>query len=472
MNLNTEELCSVVKGRFLQKGDQSSFAGVSIDSREPDLKRKIFFAIQGTRFDGHDFLQSALKAGAGALVIHKKPSVDINSVPVIQVDDTLKAFHRLASYWRRKNKFSVIGVTGSSGKTTTKSFCLKLLEDSFSAIGSPRSFNNMYGVPLTLLSAKEDTEILVQEIGMNQKGEIKFLCQLVQPDIVTVTQVGDSHIGMLGSKEGIAREKKEIYLNTPKAIHVFNLDNFYTREMYKDLTARECSGKVISFSSQDKKADVFLEIKEVKKNSLSVEGRLQEVRGFASVPIVGAVHLSNLMAAAGLALAAGLKESQIWERFPLCHLPAGRNQWFNLSSGAQALFDAYNASPESVMALLEYFLSPVIKGKKILILGDFLELGSYLESVQKKIASKLSESEVSLIWFMGSQADSFAQALKEVDCSAELYFSKQFDAGIAAQILSMLDSSFSLAFKASRKMQMEKVLEYFKPVELFTWQAQ
>jgi UDP-N-acetylmuramoyl-tripeptide--D-alanyl-D-alanine ligase len=138
---------------------------------------------------------------------------------------------------------------------------------------------------------------------------------------------------------------------------------------------------------------------------------------------------------------------------------------------AQALFDAYNASPESVMALLEYFLSPVIKGKKILILGDFLELGSYLESFQKRVASQLSESEVSLIWFIGSQADSFAQALKEADCSAELYFSKQFDAGIAAQILSGLDSSFSLAFKASRKMQMEKVLEYFKPVELFTWQA-
>ncbi len=471
MNLSSEELCSVVKGRFLQRADQSSFAGVSIDSRESDLKQKIFFAIQGTRFDGHDFLQPALKAGVGALVVHKKSSVDISSVSVIQVDDTLKALHRLASYWRSKNRFSVIGITGSSGKTTTKSFCLKLLEDTFSVIGSPKSFNNMYGVPLTLLSAKEDTEILVQEIGMNQKGEIKFLCQLAQPDIVTVTQIGDSHVGMLGSREGIAQEKKEIYLNAPEAVHVFNLDNFYTKKMYKDLTTHERPEKVICFSSQDEKADVFLELKEVKKNSLSIEGHLQGVKGFVSVPVVGAVHLSNLMAAAGLALAAGLKESRIWERLSLCHLPAGRNQWLNLSSGAQALFDAYNASPESVMALLEYFLSPVIKGKKILILGDFLELGSYLKSFQKKVASKLSMSDISLIWFIGSQADSFAQALKEADCSAEFYFSEQFDSGIAKKIRSRLDPSASLAFKASRKMQMEKVLEYFEPVETFTWSA-
>ena len=129
-------------------------------------------------------------------------------------------------------------------------------------------------------------------------------------------------------------------------------------------------------------------------------------------------------------------------------------------------------APESVIALLEYFLSPVIKEEKVLILGDFLELGSYLESFQKKVALKLSESEVSLVWFIGSQADSFAQALKEVNCSARLYFSKCFDPAIAEEILSILGPSVSLAFKASRKMQMEKVLMHFQPVEFFTWPAE
>ena len=472
MNLSVEELCSVVQGRFLQKVDQSSFTGVSIDSREANLNQKIFFAIQGTRFDGHDFLQQTLKAGAGVLVVHKNLSIEVNSVPVIKVDDTLKALHRLAFHWRKKNKFLVVGITGSAGKTTTKIFCLKLLENTFSVIGSPKSFNNIYGVPLTLLSAKEDTDIVIQEIGMNQKGEIKFLCQLAQPDMVTVTQVGDSHIGMLGNKNEIVREKKEIYLNALNAVQVFNWDNVYTKRMYEDL--RECGQlkKTIIFSSKDEKADVFLQIKEVKKFSLSVAGHFRGVRGFVSVPVVGAAHLNNLMAAAALALASGLTGDQVWERLPFCRLPVGRNQWLDLSSGAQALFDAYNASPESVMALLEYFLSSVIKEKKILILGDFLELGSYLESFQKQVASKLSESEVFLVWFIGSQADSFAQALKKANCSAKLYFSKCFDPDIAEDILSMLNPSFSLAFKASRKMQMEKVLMHFQPVKFFTWPAE
>ena len=466
MNLSAEELCSVVKGRFLHKADRSSFKGISIDSRESHLKQKIFFAIQGVYFDGHDFLQQALGAGASALVVHKnKIPIQPQEAVVIQVDDTLKALHRLASYWRKKNNFSVIGITGSSGKTTTKSFCVQLLEKSFSVVANPKSFNNIYGVPLTLLSAGENTDILIQEIGMNQKGEIKFLCQLSQPDIVTVTQVGSSHIGMLGSEDDIAREKEEIYLNSPGAVPVFSWDDPYTRVMYKHWERRKHLKPALRFSSQDEKADVFLQIKQVNKSSLSVSGHLQGVKGLVSVPVVGAAHLSNLMAAGALALSAGLKEVQIWERFSRCRLPPGRNQWVGLSSGAQALFDAYNASPESVMALLEHFLSPAVTGKKFLVLGDFLELGHYLKFFQKKVAEKLAKSEVSLIWFIGAQADSFARALKEAGVSTEFYFSEHFDSALAKKILSMLNPSTTVAFKASRKMQLEKVLIHFQPLD-------
>ena len=462
MNLNVEKLCSVLEGCFLNKVPQSSFRGVSIDSRDSDLKKKIFFAIKGSQFDGHDFLQQALKADVGAVVVHKRKSLKTNSTTVIQVDDTLKALHRLASYWRKKTQISVIGITGSTGKTTSKNFCHTLLGKSFSVIASPKSFNNMYGVPLTLLSAKEDTNILIQEMGMNQKGEIKTLCHLAQPDIVTVTQVGSSHIGILGSKKEIAQEKEEIYLNSPKAISVFNWDDSYTKAMYKRWVQRESSGKTICFSSQNKKADVFLQIEHVKKSSLSVVGHLQGVQGSVSVPIVGEAHLNNLLVGGALALAAGLKEDQIWKGFSLCRLPHGRNEWSTLSSGAQALFDAYNASPESVMALLDYFLSPVVTGKKFLILGDFLELGAYLECFQKKVAEKLAKSEVSLIWFIGTQADSFTKALKRAGYKAELYFSEHFAPQLAKKILSMLNPSVTLAFKASRKVQLENVLFYLK----------
>ena len=460
MHLDTQKLCSVVEGCFLNRVPRFSFRGVSIDSRDSDLEQKIFFAIQGVHFDGHDFLQQALKAGAGALIVHKEISFKTSLAAVIKVNDTLKALHRLAFWWRNKLSVSVIGITGSTGKTTTKNFCKTLLEDSFSVIASPKSFNNIYGVPLTLLSANENTNIIVQEIGMNQKGEIKSLCELTNPDIVTVTQIGSSHIGILGSKEEIAKEKMGIYLYSQKAIFVFNEDDPYTKAMYKNLQNQRPGCKTILFSSRNEKADIFLQIKEVKKNSLSVFGHFQGVKGSTSVPVIGRAHLNNLLAGGALALAAGLKEGQIWERLSLCQLPSGRNEWSTLPSGAQVLFDAYNASPESVRALLDYFLSPVVSGKKILILGDFLELGTYLTPFQKELAEKLANSEVALIWFIGTQADSFTRALKKAGYTAELYSSKHFASQLAKKILSMLNPSVTLAFKASRKAQLEKVLFY------------
>ena len=483
MNINTEELCSVLEGQFLHKVHQKSFRGVSIDSRESDLKQKFFFAIPGTRFDGHDFLHQAVKAGTSALIVHKKISLNINSVTVIQVDDTLKALHRLASWWRKKLNFSVIGITGSTGKTTTKNFCLTLLQPAKSKspskvktypslnqedktiIASPKSFNNMYGVPLTLLSARENTDIVIQEIGMNQRGEIKVLCQTAQPDIVTVTQIGSSHIGMLGNKNNIAREKEEIYINSPKAIGVFNLDDPYTRAMYNRWNQYAQARKTICFSSQNEKADVFLHIKQIEKYSLSITGHIQGMKNSVSVPVVGSVHLNNLMAASALALAAGWEEHQIWEHLTLCCLPKGRNQWIPLSSGAQALFDAYNASYESVIALLDYFLSPIVKGEKILILGDFMELGTYLIQLQKEVAKRLAQSQITATWLIGDQADPFAQLLKKEGYSAQLYCSRNLDSSIVKKILTQLNSSTVLALKASRKMQMEKILVQLQPQE-------
>ena len=157
---------------------------------------------------------------------------------------------------------------------------------------------------------------------------------------------------------------------------------------------------------------------------MSITGHLQGVSGSVTVPVVGAAHLNNLMAASSLALVAGVREHQIWQNLSFCRLPEGRNQWIPLSSGAQALFDAYNASYESIMALLDYFLSSTIKEEKILILGDFMELGNYLTTLQMNVAYKLVHSPVTLIWLIGEQAYSFEKILKERGYKAKVYHSR------------------------------------------------
>ena len=475
MNLSKKKLCSVMRGQFIRTGDQVQFAGVSINSRERSLKNKIFFAIRGSRFDGHDFLTKAVQKGAKGMVVDQafsdRPALfaSKDSQPVvIKVKDTLKALKALASYWRRKHTFQVIGITGSSGKTTTKVFCQILIENTFSVQASPKSFNNHYGVPLSLLSANENTDILIQEIGMNQKREIASLTRLTRPNIVAVTQVGDSHIGRVGGKDKIAWEKEQIYLTCPKALPIFNVDNPWTKLMYERWKKRRFAGqKAFVFSSQDKKADIFLKVKKTEKDRLWLSGHIQGVKGNVLVPVTGPAHLNNIMCAGALALATGLKEQTIWERLPLCRLPQGRNQWIKLKSGAEALFDGYNASPESVMALLQHFLSPAIRGKKVLILGDFLELGDFLTPFQKKVASSIAKKkEVQLIWLIGEQADSLAETLKQEACLADIYVNKGFNKKRALHIRACIKKTDVLAFKGSRKSQLEKVLKHFEPLTL------
>ena len=290
-------------------------------------------------------------------------------------------------------------------------------------------------------------------------------------------------LGLLGSQSNIAKEKEQIYISSPQAIKVFNGDDPYTKAMYakyqtkpvatvpEEDTADKPKGlktihqQVLRFSAKDKTADVFLRIKEVTQSGLSVEGHIQGLWGASSLLVAGPAHLNNILTAVCLTLSAGGTADQIWKALPFCRLPAGRNQWVRLTSGAFALFDAYNAGPESVMAFLDYFLSPAVKGKKILILSDFLETGDYLNTLQKNIAIKLAQKPVSLIWLIGSQAGALAEALKNAGCQQELYLSKQCDKGIVQKILSGLDSSTVLGFKASRKMQMENVLFCFKPLD-------
>ncbi len=544
---DVKSLCQVVQGQWanppLNDKEQSrcylSSLKSSIDSREEDLKGKIFFAIKGSRFDGHNFLKEVIVKKASALVLcattwqkikhtlafsHNSKTQSIAqsganpTPPVILVKDTLKALQALASYWREQNHWKLIGITGSVGKTTTKHFCLQLLQRHFKTLASVKSFNNYYGVPLSLLSAPKDLDFFIQEIGMNRQGEIAFLTKIAKPDIALVTQVGTSHIGMLGQKKDIAYEKAQIYRHAhDDATLVFNKDNVYTRKMYEKF--KKQAKRAVGFSCQDKTADVFLQVKTVGLDYLVLTGHIQGVSKQVRVPVTGKAHLNNLLSAVAVAVAAGVSPSQLWEGLAHCTMPMGRNQWVNLHCGARALFDGYNASPESVMGMLEHFLSPVVRGKKVLILGDFLELGSFLQKWHQDLAKVLCQFQsqadeacgLHLVWFIGSQAELFAKALAKAgwqkvcessflpkDLSKALlksktgfvpdasmpdadmsgrgkaeayvlalprvYLSKKADIELADKIHSMLDKSFVLAFKASRKVQMENVLQLFQPV--------
>jgi UDP-N-acetylmuramoyl-tripeptide--D-alanyl-D-alanine ligase len=449
------ELHKAVGGQLLSQSP-IAFSRVSTDTRS-DLKGRLYIPLKGEKFDAHDFVPKAVEAGAAAVLVHAwkeewKPL--LAKAAFIQVPDTLKALQAFANHWRKQHKFKVFAITGSNGKTSTKEFTYALLKDHFKTHASKGSFNNHWGVPLSILEASPEHTHLVLEMGMNHAGEIWRLCLIAEPDICAVTNVGRAHIGELGSQEAVAQAKEEIYVACPKAVHVFNIDNEWTMRMH----ARSHSKK-LTFSAFRPEADVNLRAQRMDWNGLDLIGSIGGEAGNAFVPILGRHNVANLMTASCLALAAGLKPSQIWKGLKGIQSVAwGRNQVVPLTNGARVLFDAYNANPDSVQALLKNLYEMDMSGSKFLVLGDMRELGSFSEQAHEEAGERAAAVNFSGVWYIGQYAKSFWKGYEKVRKADTALSSEKVDAAVAQKLLGLTKEGDLVAIKGSRGMELENVL--------------
>ena len=450
--MNTQfDLDFVVKsteGTLLHQGPLS-FTGIGTDTRK-DLEGQLFIALKGENFDAHDFLSAALDAGATGLLVTHLPedlAARAQKVSVVKVDDTLTALQRLAHTWRMRSKARFIAITGSNGKTTTKGFCDTILSQNYKTVSSHGSFNNHWGVPLTLLTVKPDTEMAVVEMGMNHAGELTTLARIAKPDVAIVTTVGRSHIGYFGSEEKIAQAKEELYLESPKAVHVFNLDNSYTREMWERQKSKPGSGGIKTFSSFKSDADVHMRVIRTGMDHIEVSGHIGNVPGAATVPVFGRQNVVNLMAASALALSVGMPPEEIWKALPKCRTGWGRNQVIQLPSGASVLFDAYNANPESMAALIKNIFEIPSRRLKVMVLGEMLELGDQAEVLHEQLGEMVGNTDVDLIWFIGPSKEAFKRGIERGDFKKSLYLSNTYEEVLALKIGSMIDSQDIIVVK-------------------------
>lgn len=449
---NLKELSEVFKKEPLFKGEET-FEGVGVDTRKP-LSQRIFFALKGPSFDGHDFLEEALKKEASILVVKKLPSEKkelLSKSTVFEVPDPLQALKDLATYWREKNDFKVVALTGSVGKTTTKNIIGKLLSSQIPTHISFESFNNEIGVPLTLLGASSSIKVVVVEMGMNHLGEIRHLCQIAKPNASLVLCVGASHAGNFKNLEEIAQAKEEIYENVD--FKIFNLDDPFTKKMFE----KNKKEPHLSFSEADEKADVFLQALEIKKDSFLLKGRLGDQTGEARVFLTGSHHLTNVMASCCVALHLGGKD--LWKPLKGLRVDSwGRAQRFFFQD-VEIFFDAYNASPPSMEAILEHLRSTTKGSRKFLILGEMLELGEKARTYHEDLAHKSLSLDPELIWFLGSSKGVFGSTLKSRGYKKSLFLSETYDEGLAKKIKNMLKAGDTVLIKGSRGMKLEKVLE-------------
>lgn len=454
-----DDLVKMTKGKLVQKQDTFVY-GISTDSRTIQ-KGDLFIPLKGENFDGHDYVKQVAEKGAAcALISHDLK--DKVGITLIKVDDTLKALQDMGASYRHSHPFKIIGITGSNGKTTTKFFTEKILATQFKTYASQKSFNNHFGVPLTLLALKPDIQMGIVEIGMNHPGEISALTKLADPDIALVTTVGRAHLMDFGGVEGIAKEKGDIYRTSREnTVKVFNLDNDSTVQMYKEFKGK---GQAITFSSDRKDADVHFEIKEMGLEHLRIKGNIRGVDGEVVVPVFGEHNVVNLMGAAGIALATGMTPDAIWEALPNCQTVWGRNMLVPLKSKANLIFDGYNANPDSMKALIKNLSKITVNGKKIVILGDMLEMGSAAEELHEELGEFVGQNNFDVVWFMGQFSKSFEAGIKRSKFSKNLFISNGYEESLAVKVSSMVEPSDIVVMKGSRGARLEKLVPHFQPV--------
>jgi len=437
-----DDLLKATNGKVLSEGN-NIFTSASIDTRTIG-ESEIFFALKGSKRDGHEFLEEALRKSSGA-VISKDIDIDFNGKTVIKVDDTFEALKELAKYLREKFKGKVIAVVGSNGKTTTKELLYHFLSEKYKVLKTEGNFNNIIGVPLCISKIKHDTEIMVLELGTNRKGDIRELCEIVNPQYALITNIGYEHIEGFGSLEGVRDGELEVL---PFVHTVFaNGDDPFLMEGF-----RYFQGKVITFGIGEN-----CEYKASDINFLNDHVEFVFHADIASFPInislVGLYNVYNTVAAATVAVNWGISKCSI-KKAAEAFAPVKMRGEIIKVGDFEIFFDAYNANPSSMKVALQE-LSRRKKGKPaVAVLGDMLELGDFSEHAHEQLG----------MWIRDFGIEHFIGVGKFIKNALRYVNGKIFDTVEEAGefINRNFKGPYLLLIKGSRAMKMEKILEIIK----------
>ncbi|MSR37715.1 MAG: UDP-N-acetylmuramoyl-tripeptide--D-alanyl-D-alanine ligase [Planctomycetes bacterium] len=393
--LTPTAVAKAINGELVQRGRSGD--GVTTDSRG-DCTGKLFVALRGENYDGHDHVADAIRKGARGLIVskplHEIPGMDRSGPAfVVRVSDTSRALLELGAEHRRRNRAKVIGITGSCGKTTTKEWLGEVLSTGMSTVRSPASFNNQVGVPLTLFSIRPETRAAVVEIGTNAPGEIGMLTAVARPDIGIVTCVAPAHLEGLGSIEGVAREKGELPMGLDESgIAILNGDDPRCRAMQGNTRAR------VKFIAIDQQADWFAT--DLVHHAFGTTFKLQGTRP-VTVPGVGTHSVYNSLFVIAAATELGMSEDAVLQALANV-APAARRLEPKYKAGVTVLDDTYNMNPASAHAGLQALAGMPGKGRRIVVFGEMRELGSDSYVLHQLLGHEVARSSLDMFIAVGA----------------------------------------------------------------------
>lgn len=443
------ELCGGTLNAKAQVRKDEMIRGVSIDTRTLE-KDNLFVPFKGEHADGHRFIKQAFDIGAALSLTEQPVEDESQELPLIHVEDGLRALQDIAQGYLKEVSPKVIAITGSNGKTTTKDMVECLLAPHFKVKKTIGNYNNEIGLPLTILQLDRDTEISILEMGMDAEGDIGFLSSMTTPDIAILTNVGESHIEKLGSRENIARAKYEIVDGLQK-----DGTFIYSRDypLLEDIVDRSAN-YTIRTAGQNEEND--LHITNVQQTSGGTHFELLPMEINVGIPQLGTHNAANASLALLAAEALGLDIREVKHHFEKLVVTNMRMERVHHQSGATIINDAYNASPSSMKSALDT-VGRMEAGRRILVLGDILELGSYSEPLHQSIAQHLNDSSHVYDYLF-----TFGEASRIIHDQADVEKKSHHDdiGSLAHDLHHVMTEDSVVLLKGSRGMALERVIDH------------
>jgi UDP-N-acetylmuramoyl-tripeptide--D-alanyl-D-alanine ligase len=455
-----DELASAVCGSVVQKPSAHwRLETLSTDSRTVTAG-DLFVALRGATFDGNDFLDAAVARGAGAVVCGRGRSLAAPGIGFVEVDDTLRALGDLAATHRRSFDIPVVAITGSNGKTTTKEILRSILRTAYGAphvLANEGNFNNLIGLPLTVMQLGRQHRAAVLEMGMNAPGEIARLTEIARPTHGLITCVGPAHLEGLGSIEGVALAKGELFEGLPTgSTALVNLEDPHVVR-----AAERFSGEKVGFGD----AGAVRAERVVASGFVSTRFELVTDRGAVGVelPLAGRHNVGNAVAAAACALALGLDLDTIAAGLASTPPPPMRLAVEALANGVTIVNDAYNANPGSLAAAFDT-VAAVAPGRLLVVVGEMRELGDQAASLHAEAGRRAAFLSPVLLCALGEHAPDLVAGARNAGLAADRTLVAGDHAAAARAVSAAWRTGDTVLIKGSRGSQMELVVEELRQV--------
>ena len=437
------QLAKILNGSL--HGADVEFTSVGIDSRQIQAGQ-LFVAIQGERFDGHDFVQASLQQGAVAALVSQPGAPQ----PAVQVADTRLALGQLAAYWLSQFNVPIAAITGSNGKTSVKEMLASILSahcgNAEQVLATLGNLNNDLGMPLTALRLRQQHRYAVLEMGMNHPGEIHYMSMLAKPDVALVNNVGSAHIGLLGSLQAIANAKGEIFDGLKaNGVAVINQDDAFAAQWLKQTQAHQ----QLTFAlhqSADISADFALHEQASEIQLYTPAGSVAFI-----LPLPGQHNIANALAATALATALEIPLSAIAQGLSQFTGVSGRLREIAGIRHSTLIDDSYNANPSSMKAAIDVLSKRA--GRKVLVMGDMAELGELAQSMHQEVGAYAQQQGIDALFGLGALSLFATQAF----AGQAQHFDQLED--LLAALQAYMQAGDVILIKGSRSARMERVTQ-------------